>query len=83
MFVGVMPRVFGSHAGFVLAIAGHCCPAELQGHQNQQENCQILFHLSLLYLLTFLNVIRYLFILVQVEVNGEFFATHDASHRLP
>ena len=44
MFVGVVTRVLGRHTGFVLAMAGHGCPAELQGQQHQQENRQVPFH---------------------------------------
>jgi len=39
-------RVVGSHTGLMLAIASHCCPAELQGQQNQQKDCQELFHIG-------------------------------------
>ena len=34
MVMCVVTRVLGSRTGFVLAIAGHCCPAVLQGQQN-------------------------------------------------
>jgi hypothetical protein len=44
MVMGVVTRVLSSHTGFVLAIANHCCPAELQGQQHQQENRQVPFH---------------------------------------
>ena len=44
MVMGVMTRVLGSHTGFVLAIACHCCPTELQGQQNQQKNRQVPSH---------------------------------------
>jgi hypothetical protein len=44
MVVAVMTRVLGRHSGFILAIACHCCPAELQGQQHQQENHQATFH---------------------------------------
>jgi hypothetical protein len=44
MVMDVMTRVLGSHTGFVLAIANHCCPAELQRQQHQQENRQVPFH---------------------------------------
>jgi hypothetical protein len=33
--MAVVTRVLGSHTSFVLAIACHGCPAELQGQQNQ------------------------------------------------
>jgi hypothetical protein len=46
MVVGVMSRVVGGHTAFMLAIASHCCPAKLQGQQNQQKNCQVPFHIS-------------------------------------
>ena len=42
--MGVVTRVLGSHTGFVLAIACHCCPTELQGQQNQQKNRQVPSH---------------------------------------
>lgn len=45
MVMGVVTRVLGSHTGFVLAIACHCCPTELQGQQNQQKNCQVPSHM--------------------------------------
>jgi hypothetical protein len=44
MVMAVMAWGLGSHSGFVLAIAGHGCPAVLQGQQHQQENRQVLFH---------------------------------------
>ena len=44
MVVAVMTLVLSCNSGFVLAIACHGCPAELQGQQHQQENRQIPFH---------------------------------------
>jgi hypothetical protein len=44
MVVAVMTRVLGRQSVFVLAIACHGCPAELQGQQHQQENRQAPFH---------------------------------------
>ncbi len=34
----------GGHFRFMLAIDRHCCPAELQGQQNQQKDRHPLFH---------------------------------------
>jgi hypothetical protein len=47
MVVTVVAWVVGSQTRFMLAITSHCCPAELQGQQNQQENHQIPFHVLL------------------------------------
>ncbi len=44
MVMGVVTRMLGRHTGFVLTIAGHGCPAELQGQQHQQEDRQVPFH---------------------------------------
>jgi hypothetical protein len=44
MVVTVVARVVGGHFGFMLAIASHCCPAELQGQQSQQNDRQEPFH---------------------------------------
>jgi hypothetical protein len=44
MVVGVVSRVRGSYTGFMLAKTSDCCPAELQGQQNQQKDCHPLFH---------------------------------------
>jgi hypothetical protein len=44
MVMAVMTWMFDRHTGFVLAMAGHGCPAELQGQQHQQENRQVPFH---------------------------------------
>jgi hypothetical protein len=44
MVMGVVNWVMGSHAGFMLAMAKHGCPAQLQGQQNQQKNGQVPFH---------------------------------------
>jgi hypothetical protein len=44
MLMAVVTRVLGRRNGFVLAMADHGCPAELQGQQHQQEDRQVPFH---------------------------------------
>jgi hypothetical protein len=44
MLMAVVTRMLDRHNGFVLAMAGHSCPAELQGQQHQQEDRQVPFH---------------------------------------
>jgi hypothetical protein len=44
MLMAVVTHVLDRHTGFVLAIADHGCPAELQGQQHQQKDRQVPFH---------------------------------------
>jgi len=41
----MVTEVFGCGPSFVLAIARHCRPAELQRHEHQQKNCQPFTHM--------------------------------------
>jgi hypothetical protein len=38
MLVGMMTEVLRSRPGLVLAIAFHCCPAELEWQKNEKED---------------------------------------------
>jgi hypothetical protein len=44
MLMAMVTRMLGHHTGFVLAMAGHGCPGELQGQQHQQKDRQVPFH---------------------------------------